>query len=164
MKAQIKELLKVWLLGDIKRPPKFYAKFESPTLPFKYQCRQDEYRGKSYVFMCLNLEKAKIEVSWSARSLKWDILIVSDNFGTLTYEGTYYKFNPELKRIIDFMCDAARREYQAAVRRESISNATREVNLFRELLPQIEALENDRAQKEWESKNRNMIETVSDVL
>ena len=163
MKARIKELLKVWLLGDIKRPPKFYAQFESPTLPFRYNCRQDE-RGKAYIFMGLNLEKAKLEVSWSARYLKWNILIVSENFGTLTYEGTYYDFQPDLKRIIDFMCETARREYRHAVRRETITTATREINLFRELLPQLEALDEARNKKEWEAKNRNMMETVGDVL
>ena len=163
MKARFKELLKVWLLGDIKRPPKFYAQFESPTLPFRYNCRQDE-RGKAYIFMGLNLEKAKLEVSWSARYLKWNILIVSENFGTLTYEGTYYDFQPDLKRIIDFMCETARREYRHAVRRETITTATREINLFRELLPQLEALDEARNKKEWEAKNRNMMETVGDVL
>ena len=163
MKARFKELLKVWLLGDIKRPPKFYAQFESPTLPFRYNCRQDE-RGKAYIFMGLNLEKAKLEVSWSARYLKWNILIVSENFGTLTYEGTYYDFQPDLKRIIDFMCETARREYRHAVRRETITTATREINLFRELLPQLEALDEARNKKEWEDKNRNIVETVGDVL
>jgi len=163
MKAQIKEMLKVWFLGDIKRPPKLYAQFESPTLPFRYNCRQDE-RGKAYVFMGLQLEKAKIEITWTARHLRWNVLIVSDNFGSLAYEGTYFKFNPELKRVIDFMCDTTNREYLVAVRRESITTATREVNLFRELLPQLEALDNERSRKEWEAKNRNMLETVGDVL
>ena len=153
MKARIKELLKVWLLGDIKRPPKFYAQFESPTLPFRYNCRQDE-RGKAHVFMGLKLEKTKLEVSWSACYLKWNVLIVSDNFGTLTYEGTYYDFQPDLKRIIDFMCETASREYRHAVK----------VNLFREILPQLEALDEARNKKEWEDKNRNIVETVGDVL
>jgi len=165
MKRRIKELLKLFILGDTKRPPQFCGmEFSSPTLSdFKYIGRRDE-RGKAYIFMGITLGTTRVEVSWSAQMLKWQALIVSKNLGSLSYKTTYYHAHSELKRIIDFMCDAANREYKMAVKREKISIATREVNLFRDVLQQMEDLENTRSQKDWEAKNRNMIETVSDVL
>jgi hypothetical protein len=150
----MKELFKLFVLGDTKRPPIFYVIFDSPTFSkFKYKCSWDAY-SKVCILMQVTLEKCKVEVSWSARTLKWKVLFEGDNFGTLTYNGTYHRFHSDIKRIIDFMCVTAEREYQRTVIREAVSTATREVNAFREITNQIEALEEVRKQKECVDTNR----------
>lgn len=151
-----KDVLKLWVLGDTKRPPQYYIDFKSPTFSnFGYSCIQDGY-GKPHVHMRIELGDAlEVKVSWSAKGNKWSVLLISDA-GSMSYCAPYAKFHPDVKRIVDFMCDAAEREYVQEIKRNAISQATREIKLFKEILPRLDALEEALVEKVWESQQRKM--------
>jgi len=136
----IKKILNLVVFGDTKRPPIFYGEFSSPTLPFRYKSwNEDGYKTRK-VSMRLTLDTIKLELCWGGHDLEWDISIASNTHGTLYYTTTYYSAIPELKTVIDFMCDTAVTEERSRNRREKIANATQEINVYRELLPKLNAI------------------------
>lgn len=144
MILKFKELFKISMLGDLKRPPKFYGEFKSPTIKdFHYAFAFDPsvYGNKHYsIKMTLEQECFTIQILWRSSFHMWNVGVTSTQ-GNLSYQSKYYKFSPEVKQIIDFMCTIACREHKRVVRREALADASREINIFREILPKLEELE-----------------------
>jgi hypothetical protein len=139
MLLRIKEIL---FSKDIKTPPKYLRDFSSSSLGFKYSYATCSNSYVAYYQIKISLEKDfSIFILWDSCSAAWDVSI-SANGSTLKYFGKYYSFHPDLKRLIDLICNIAHREYLRINRLDKINIATKEIKIFKDIIPKLEKLDN----------------------
>ena len=142
-------MLKVCALGDTKRPPRLRP-FKSPNsyapdkANFSYDIKNYE-RGNKHFHVLMQVDKNDfhISISWSSRSMAWDILISSNENPSLGYEGKYYKFKHEIKNLIDFVCDLAKHEFKKQRYSDALALASKEVRLFKKMEMKLKEIETD---------------------
>lgn len=117
-----------------KKPPYFEVTFNSPVIKgFSYSGEEN----KKKVTIFLELPDFMVSLIWDTTQ-RWQISIDSKTHGNLNYTGKYFALSSEVKFIIDFMCNLAKREYKKEKIRRKLDIARKEVVIFRKLLPLIE--------------------------
>ena len=143
-----KELFKLIVLGDTKRPPKLgHEKFNTnsrgSSFSYEYGSYKHSYGNKHYwIRFRLSKDDFSTAIYWNNFDFNWNILI-SDGDESLDYVDRYYDLKYEIKNLIDFVCALSKHEYRKQNRRNKIALAAKEVRIFRNMNKKIKDMESD---------------------